>query len=84
MRGLVVKEKTMETPMTELKENLLEEIQKLDEEIQVLNNAGFIGIFPMPYIKGCREALKNVANDIDAQLLQKEKEYFQSVSKNEH
>ena len=46
------------TPMTELRDKLLEEVQNLKENAQ-LNE----------HLKGYREALKNVANDIDAQML---------------
>lgn len=49
------------TAMIELRDKLLEEVQNLKEESQ--NNE---------HLKGYREALKNVANDIDAQMAQLE------------
>ena len=45
------------TAMIELRDKLLEEIQNLKEASQANE-----------HLKGYREALKNVANDIDAQM----------------
>jgi hypothetical protein len=50
------------TAMTILKDKILEEYQELREPAQ-LNE----------HIKGYREALKNIANDIDAQMMEVEK-----------
>jgi cell fate (sporulation/competence/biofilm development) regulator YlbF (YheA/YmcA/DUF963 family) len=50
------------TPMMELRDKLLEEVQNLKEASETSE-----------HLKGYREALKNVANDIDAQMLQREK-----------
>ncbi len=47
------------TAMIELRDKLLEEVQNLKEASQTNE-----------HLKGYREALKNVANDIDAQMTQ--------------
>jgi hypothetical protein len=47
------------TAMTILKDKLLEEYQNLKDDTE--------------HIKGYREALKNIANDIDAQMMEVEK-----------
>jgi hypothetical protein len=49
------------TAMIELRDKLLEEVQNLKEPSQ-----------SNEHLKGYREALKNVANDIDAQMAQTE------------
>ena len=46
------------TPMTELRDKLLDEVQNLKENAQ-----------SNEHLRGYREALKNVANDIDAKML---------------
>jgi coenzyme F420-reducing hydrogenase alpha subunit len=51
------------TAMIELRDKLLEEVQNLKEASQTNE-----------HLKGYREALKNVANDIDAQMILIERE----------
>jgi hypothetical protein len=51
------------TAMIELRDKLLEEVQNLKEASQTNE-----------HLKGYREALKNVANDIDAQMAQIERQ----------
>jgi hypothetical protein len=53
------------TAMIELRDKLLEEVQNLKEASQTNE-----------HLKGYREALKNVANDIDAQMAQIERNQF--------
>lgn len=51
------------TAMIELRDKLLEEVQNLKEASQTNE-----------HFKGYREALKNVANDIDAQMMRFERQ----------
>jgi hypothetical protein len=52
-----------DTAMKELRDKLLVVVQELKEESQAND-----------YLKGYREALKNVANDIDAQMMRFERQ----------
>lgn len=53
----------MATAMIQLRDKLLEEVQKLKEQSE-----------KNEHIKGYRDALNNIANDIDAQMLAIERE----------
>lgn len=56
--------------MTELRDKLLENFQDLKEASQTSE-----------YLKGYRDALKNIANDIDAQMLEKERKQLYDTGK---
>jgi len=59
---------TEKTAMMQLRNKLLIEVQELKETAQ-----------QNEHLKGYREALKNVANDIDAQMLAIEKQHHEKT-----